>query len=136
MELVLPQIDWAPFAPLLPVALGGLTTLVAELFLPPGRKYLVAILSLIALAASILLSISSWGPVLDPDQGMVRYGLHDAVVLDRFSLFFYLMLGPIGILTVLLSMGYLDTAAADQGEYYSLVLFSVLGMMLMAAGGT
>lgn len=135
MELILPQIDWAPFAPLAPVAVGGLTTLTAELFLPPGRKHLVAILSLMALAAAILLSINSWGPVLDQDRGMVRYGIHDSVVLDRFSLFFYLVLGLIGVLTILLSMGYLHNAAPDQGEYYSLVLFSVLGMMLMAAGG-
>ncbi len=135
MELILPQIDWAPFVPLAPVAIGGLTTLTAELFLPPGRKHLVAILSLIALAAAILLSINSWGPVLDPDRRMVRYGIHDSVVLDRFSLFFYLVLGLIGVLTILLSMGYLHNAAPDQGEYYSLVLFSVLGMMLMAAGG-
>jgi NADH-quinone oxidoreductase subunit N len=127
MELVLPQIDWAPFAPLTPVVLGGLATLVAELFLPPGRKHLIAILSLMALTVSIVLSIGSWG--------IVRYGVHDAVVLDRFSLFFYLVLSLIGILTILLSMGYLDAAAADQGEYYSLVLFSTLGMMLMAAGG-
>ncbi len=135
MELVLPQIDWAPFAPLIPVALGGLTTLVTDLYLPPGRKYLIAILSLMAIAASILLSICSWGLVLDPDLGTVRYGIHDAVVLDRFSLFFYLVLGLVSMLTILLSMGYLDAAAADQGEYYSLVLFSTLGMMLMAAGG-
>jgi len=127
IELVLPQIDWVPFAPLAPVAVGGLTTLTADLFLPPGRKQYIAFLSLIALAASILLSINSWG--------FVRYGLHDAVVLDRFSLFFYLVLDLIGILTILLSMSYLDRAAADQGEYYALVLFSVLGMMLMAAGG-
>lgn len=135
MELILPQIDWAPFVPLAPVAVGGLTTLTAELFLPPGRKHLVAILSLIALAAAIVLSINSWGPVLVPDRGMVRYGIHDSVVLDRFSLFFYLVLSLIGMLTILLSMGYLHNAAPDQGEYYSLVLFSVLGMMLMAAGG-
>ncbi len=127
MELVLPQIDWTPFAPLIPVAAGGLVTLTAELFLPPGRKRLTAILSLIALAVSILLSISSWGTV--------RYGLHDAVVLDRFSLFFCLALDLIGVLTILLSMGYLHADAADQGEYYTLVLFSVLGMMLMATGG-
>lgn len=127
MELVLPQIDWTPFAPLIPVAVGGLTTLVVDLFLPPGRKQFIALLSLIALAASILLAINSWG--------LVRYGVHDAVVLDRFSLFFYLVLGLVGILTILLSMGHLDAAAADQGEYYSLVLFSILGMMLMAAGG-
>lgn len=127
MELVLPQIDWVPLMPLIPVAAGGLTTLVVDLFLPPGRKHLIAIMSLLALIATILISINSWG--------MIRYGIHDSVVLDQFSLFFYLVLGLIGVLTILLSMGYLDAAAADQGEYYTLVLFSVLGMMLMAAAG-
>lgn len=135
MELTLPQIDFAPLAPLIPVVVGGLTTLVADLYLPPGRKRLLAMLSLIAFAISIVLSINAWGPALDPDRGIVHYAIHDAVVLDRFSLFFFLVLDLIGILTILLSMAYLDTAAADQGEYYSLVLFSVLGMMLMAAGG-
>ncbi|NJD67429.1 MAG: NADH-quinone oxidoreductase subunit N [Candidatus Methylomirabilota bacterium] len=126
-ELVLPQIDWTVFAPLIPVAVGGFATLMIDLFPSSGRKQVAAILSVIALAVSIVLSIRSWGTI--------GYGVHDAVVLDRFTLFFYLVLGLIGILTILLSMGHLGTATADQGEYYSLILFSVLGMMLMAAGG-
>ncbi len=128
MDLVLPQIDWVPLAPILPVALGGLAALVAGLFLPAGRKNLIAILSLAALVLSILLSIGLWG-------GMVRFSINDALVLDRFGLFFYLVFALVSLLTILLSMGYLDARTPDHGEYYSLLLFSTLGMMLMAAGG-
>jgi NADH-quinone oxidoreductase subunit N len=55
--------------------------------------------------------------------------------LDRFGVFFHLVVAVVSLLTVLLSMGYLDARMPGQGEYYSLVLFSALGMMLMAAGG-
>ena len=127
MDLVLPDIDWAPLAPLLPVALGGLAALVGDLFLPTGRKRLVAVLSLVALALSILISVTLWGTV--------GFSINDAVVLDRFSLFFHLVFALVSCLSILLSMSYLDGGAPDQGEYYTLVLFSALGMMLMAAGG-
>ncbi len=127
MDLVLPQIDWAPLAPMLPVALGGLAVLVGDLFVPEGRKIFTALLALVALVVSIGFSIGLWG--------FVRFAINDAVVLDRFGLFFYLVFALVSLLTILLSMGYLDARAPDQGEYYSLVLFSALGMMLMAAGG-
>ncbi len=127
MDLVLPQIDWLPLAPILPVAIGGLAVLVGDLFFPAGRKNLNAILSLAALALSIFVSIRLWG--------VVRFSINDALVLDRFGLFFFLVFALVSLLTVLLSMGYLDENTPDQGEYYSLVLFSTLGMMLMASGG-
>ncbi len=127
MDLVLPQIDWAPLAPLLPVAFGGLAALVGDLFLPAGRKTSIAILGLVALAISILLSIGLWG--------IVRFSINDALMLDRFGLFFHVVFAVVSVLTILLSMGYLDARTPDQGEYYSLVLFSALGMMLMAGGG-
>ena len=127
MDLVLPQIDWAPLAPMLPVALGGLAVLVGDLFVPEGRKVFTALLALVALVVSIGFSIGLWG--------FVRFSVNDAVVLDRFGLFFFLVFALVSLLTILLSMGYLDARAPDQGEYYSLVLFSALGMMLMAAGG-
>jgi NADH-quinone oxidoreductase subunit N len=127
MDLILPQIDWLPLAPILPVAIGGLAVLVGDLFFPAGRKNLNAILSLASLALSIFVSIRLWG--------VVRFSINDALVLDRFGLFFFLVIALVSLLTVLLSMGYLDEKTPDQGEYYSLVLFSTLGMMLMAAGG-
>jgi len=127
MDLILPQIDWLPLAPILPVAIGGLAVLVGDLFFPAGRKNLNAILSLASLALSIFVSIRLWG--------VVRFSINDALVLDRFGLFFFLVIALVSLLTVLLSMGYLDENTPDQGEYYSLVLFSTLGMMLMASGG-
>ena len=35
-------------------------------------------------------------------------------------------------LTLLMSMSYLETTEIQTGDYYSLVLFSTLGMVLMA----
>jgi NADH-quinone oxidoreductase subunit N len=38
-----------------------------------------------------------------------------------------------GLLTILLSRSYLPGRTEDEGEYYSLILLSIVGMMLMAA---
>ncbi|MGH7369621.1 MAG: NADH-quinone oxidoreductase subunit N, partial [Candidatus Methylomirabilaceae bacterium] len=127
MDLVLPRIEWAPLAPMLTVVLGALAVLVLDLFLPPPRKGLVPALSLVATALSILISIGLWG--------RSGFSIHEALLLDRFALFFYLIFGLVSLLSILLSMGYLDATAPDQGEYYSLLLFAAFGMMLMAAAG-
>ncbi len=127
MDLALPRIEWVPLAPLLTVALGALVVLVLDLFLPPPRKGLVAGLGLAATTLSILISIGLWGTS--------GFSIRDAVVLDHFALFFYLVFGLVSLLSILLSMGYLDARAPDQGEYYSLLLFAAFGMMLMAAAG-
>ncbi|HEX6369030.1 MAG TPA: NADH-quinone oxidoreductase subunit N [Longimicrobium sp.] len=37
-----------------------------------------------------------------------------------------------GVMTILISIGYLDRRGINRGEFYALVLFAVLGMMLMA----
>lgn len=127
MELVLPQIDWAPLAPMLPVAFGGLAALVMDVFLPAGRKHLIAMLSMAALLFSVIVSFGLWG--------QARSSFNDTLLLNQFELFFHLVFAGVCLLTILLSMGYLDASMPDQGEYYSLILFATLGMMLMAAGG-
>ncbi|MEK6568922.1 MAG: NADH-quinone oxidoreductase subunit N, partial [candidate division NC10 bacterium] len=100
MEIALPRIDWAPLAAMLPVAFGGLAALVGDLFLPAGRKRLIPALGLASLALSILVSIGLWGTV--------RFSVNDAVVLDRLALFSYLVFALVSILSILLSIDYLD----------------------------
>ena len=39
------------------------------------------------------------------------------------------------VLTVLISVKYIAIEKVNFGEYYSLILFSTLGMMLMASAG-
>ena len=48
-------------------------------------------------------------------------------------MFFNLVFCLAGILTLLMSANYLQTVDIHAGEYYSLILFAIVGMMLMAA---
>src|SRR5579884_1685747 len=61
-------------------------------------------------------------------------GFGNSVILDRFAIyFFYLFLAGAAI-AVLISVKYLDIEREQHGEFYALVLFSVVGMMAMASG--
>ena len=55
------------------------------------------------------------------------------MVIDRFSNFFNLIFLASAGLTILASFRYLDREKIQHPEYYILVLFSALGMMLMAS---
>lgn len=53
------------------------------------------------------------------------------VKVDAFSVFFHLLIAGIVIATLLSSLDYFDGKASHAGEYFSLVLFGAVGMMLM-----
>ncbi len=56
------------------------------------------------------------------------------LLVDPFAIyFFYLFLAGAAI-AVLMSMRYLEIEQENHGEFYALMLFSVVGMMCMAAG--
>ena len=71
--------------------------------------------------------------------GAVSFGLWgqaDAsgpLALDSYALFFNGIFCLAGVLTVLMSGSYLDLTKIRQGEYYALLLFAAVGMVLMAA---
>src|SRR3954447_16092921 len=57
-----------------------------------------------------------------------------ALLMDRFFIhFFYLLLVGAAV-AILMSVKYLDIERENHGEYYALILFSLVGMMCMAAG--
>ena len=56
------------------------------------------------------------------------------MLVDRFAIyFFYLFLAGTAI-SILMSVRYMKTEHENHGEYYALMLLSVVGMMCMAAG--
>jgi len=57
------------------------------------------------------------------------------VILDGFSVFVDALLLVSGLFGVALAYGYLKRMGLERGEYYSLLLFSIIGMMLMAQAG-
>ena len=61
-------------------------------------------------------------------------GFYNSLLVDRFAIYFwYLFLVGAGI-AILMSVHYLDLEDEHHGEYYALLLLSVVGMMCMAAG--
>jgi NADH-quinone oxidoreductase subunit N len=53
------------------------------------------------------------------------------IKVDAFSIFFHLLIGAVVVATLLSSLDYFDGKASHAGEYFSLVLFGAVGMMLM-----
>ena len=66
-------------------------------------------------------------------QGAHRLFFANLVVLDGFGLFFKVIFLSSALLCILISMRYLDIEGIQSGEYYSLMFFSVVGMMFMAS---
>ena len=111
-------------APELAVLVFALLVILVDLFVKQ-KKVLVG-LSLFGLAVSIGLTVSLWGaPTVDIFFGMLA--------VDRFALFFKLLLAIAAGLVILASQDYVSKFNRFQGEYYALVMISALGMMLLTA---
>jgi NADH-quinone oxidoreductase subunit N len=53
------------------------------------------------------------------------------IQVDAFSIFFHLLIAAVVVATLLGSLDYFDGHASHAGEYFALVLFGAVGMMLM-----
>jgi NADH-quinone oxidoreductase subunit N len=120
--------DWERIAPELVIAGSGLLLLMADLLLPASRKGWLALLALLALVGGFAATITLF---VIGDSQQAFFGM---VSDDWLALFGNLIVLSAGVLTVLLSPGYIERQGITQhGEYYALVLFAVSGMMLMGS---
>lgn len=98
--------------------------LLVDLFLPKERKGITALLAALGLAFTLSFTLMQ--------IGTQQTGLQEMVVVDGFSTFVNALLLVSGLLGVALAYGYVKRMGLERGEYYTLLLFSVTGMMLMA----
>ncbi|MDP2576774.1 MAG: NADH-quinone oxidoreductase subunit N [Gemmatimonadota bacterium] len=89
----------------------------------PGRA--VGSLSLVALALAA--AANYWL------LGVAEVGTTGAVAIDSYRIFTNFIFLGAAALTVLISFDYVAREGIDLGEYYILLLFCVVGMMLLAA---
>lgn len=108
--------------PMLCVTLAGLVVLLAESFRGKDEKMPIGGLALIGLIGAGVASILLW------DNGAESF---NAVTADRFALFVNLVLVGVGILTVIFSSQVIEREGLPAGEYYAMILFAIVGMMLM-----
>jgi NADH-quinone oxidoreductase subunit N len=108
-------------------ALAGLALLVfvIDLFLPQSRKDLLGYISVLGLIGLIVLSVL----MLSGETESLYGGL---LAIDAYSLFFKIVFFAMGIFIILSSIDFVKQHLNHAGEFYGLLLFSILGMNLMA----
>ena len=99
-----------------------------DLFLSRERKIYLPWITLVGLVVVLVVSLRyMWGRDTDLYDGLF--------LVDNFSLFFKGFFLVLGALVVLVSVDYVKKHLSHPGEYYGILLFSILGMMLMTAAG-
>ncbi len=127
--------DYVMSLPMILLSLFALGILLIDLMLPAGWKRLNAWTALIGIgfAVAAVLRIQ-FGHYSNGQPLVGSLAFFGAVFMDGFSIyFFYLFLAGAAI-AVLMSVKYLEIEREDHGEFYALVLFSVVGMMAIACG--
>jgi NADH-quinone oxidoreductase subunit N len=107
------------------VAGTGLLVLILDPFTPPERRERLAVLSLVGIVAAAVVLLVRRG------QSDIVFG--GMLASDSFAIFFNLLFLLVAGLTLLISIPYVRRAGMEHGEYYALLLFSTLGMMIMAS---
>jgi len=114
------------FLPEIILALVGLGVLVLDLFLKPEQKRVLPVLTIIGLAIFGAAAAHLWDPARMPVFEFWR-----SIVLDNYAVFFKVLFAGVGIMVVLLSTDFLRGMYA-YGEYFALLLFTLLGMALLS----
>lgn len=125
MEISIPALNFLVVAPEIVVLVTALSVMIVDLFLGKEQKGRLAWLSLVGVLAAAGLSYYIWDGT-DP-------ALQNMLVADGYALFLNLVILTAAALAILFSVEYTARTGLALGEYYTLLLLSTAGMMLMAA---
>jgi NADH-quinone oxidoreductase subunit N len=118
-------VQWGAILPHLVVAGGGLLVMLVDSFVRTLRKdHLTALNTLVFLGAAIAMI------TVRPDPGPVLGGM---LTISMFSRFFDLMLLGIGMVTTIYASAVYAKNGVYRSEFYPLIVFAVLGMMVLVA---
>ena len=118
----MPPVDFSVIFPVLLLSSWACVLLLVDLFVK--LKGVTAFLAALGLALALGITLSQ--------VGLSQTSFNNMVVLDGFSTFVNALLLVSGLLGVALAYNYVKRVDIERGEYYTLLLFSITGMMLMA----
>jgi NADH-quinone oxidoreductase subunit N len=119
--------SWLPILPLIAVSVGGMVIMLVGARVDDEDSASLGFLALVALLAAFVLTMF--------ELGQNELTFHGSLVVDDYAVFFQIVIIIATVLTVAMSLEYAADAGLAGAEYYALVLFAALGMMLMAAAG-
>jgi NADH-quinone oxidoreductase subunit N len=119
------NLDWHAVAPQLILAVAACVVMVVDLFLPQDKRWLAMPLSAVGIIMTLGSILSLVGPRRETFGGTFE--------VDGFSLLFEALFCVIGLIVLGISFNYFRSGRYHQGEFYFLLLCSLLGALVMAA---
>ncbi len=107
----------------------ALGILLIDLMVPRGWKWINAVGAFVGV---LFTALCVWQIQSALPRGAV--GFYNSLLVDRFAIYFWYLFLAGAAISILMSVHYLDLEDEHHGEYYALLLLSVVGMMCMAAG--
>ncbi|MFV1859380.1 MAG: NADH-quinone oxidoreductase subunit N [Anaerolineales bacterium] len=117
--------DLLPVLPFLIVSIWAILLLVFDLFI--SNKGITAILTAAGVMAALVATIARFGSNQVAFDGMI--------IADSFSDYLQIVILATALLGIAVAYDYLRRMDMERGEYYTLMLFTVAGMLLMSLAG-
>ena len=117
---------WSSLNAIVPMACvtaAAIAAMTAEAFRAPGERIPIGPLGVIGLVGAAVASLALW------NNNQSSFGVVSA---DNFGLFVTGILIVVGLLSLAFAAPAIERERLPQGEYYTLMLFALAGMMLMA----
>ena len=122
-----PNLDYHALAPEIVVASTLVIVLVADLFLNDERKWVLSSVAGWGLLAALIFVVELGA------RGHHASMVGGAYVVDDFALVFKGLFLVVGYIVLLMSSRYIEEGDYYQGEFYFLLLCSLLGMVVMGS---
>src|ERR1022692_1667139 len=111
--------------PMVELTIFALGILLIDLMVPVGWKWINAVG---ALAGVLFSAVCVYEIQLTlPPRGLL--GFYNSLLVDRFAIYFWYLFLAGAAISILMSVHYLEVEHEHHGEYYALLLLSVVGMM-------
>jgi NADH-quinone oxidoreductase subunit N len=111
--------------PTLILVVWAILLLLVDLWLPPERKAITALLAALGLAITLGVNLALGGMV-----GNLEPGFSNMVVLDGFAVFTNTLILASSLLGVAIAYDFIRRTGMNRGEYYVLLLISTAGMLM------
>ncbi len=127
-DWIAPTIDWHAIAPELVLVVGINIILGIDLFLSEAKKWMIATLTGFVMLGALIPVITLF---VIGDESRSMFG--GRYVIDEYALIMKAFFLLVAYVVILLSQTELEEGGYYQGEFYVLMLCSVLGMVMMTS---
>jgi NADH-quinone oxidoreductase subunit N len=123
---MIPAVDYIRILPEVVLSVFGIIVMMIDPLIPEhGSKKPLGIIAIVGTLAGLAATAFQ--------TGFYGNAFYNTIRVDTFSVFFHVVVLLIALVVSLTSLEYLEVQRIRSGEYYALVLFGTVGMMLMSS---